>query len=96
MDQITIWILCQVLLEAGDGLLKIIEVRDDGGGFVDLLIELNRSKLESVGVKAIGRLLLEMQVTLSTPRRTNSAMEFSGTPHNPNPPSMKVILLSTP
>ena len=64
MDQITIWILCQVLLEAGDGLLKIIEVRDDGGGFDDLLIELNRSKLESVGVKAIERLLLEMQVTL--------------------------------
>ena len=53
------------MLEAGEGFLQVIEVRDDGAGFEDLLLEMDRSKLESVGVKAVERLLLEMQVRMA-------------------------------
>ena len=55
----------QVLLEAGEDFVEIKEtVGEDGQP--DLLISLDRSKLESVGKPAIAAFLLKLQVYKST------------------------------
>merc|ERR1712002_461245 len=53
------------MLEAGEGFLKIEKVQD-ADGKSDLLITMDRSKLESVGAPAISKFLAMLQVLKST------------------------------
>ncbi len=53
----------QVLLEAGEDFVKIEELTAEDGE-PDILISLDESKIETVGVPAIGRFLCKLQVRL--------------------------------
>lgn len=59
------FVILRVLLEAGDGLVKIQKVVGEDGA-PDLLISLDRSKILSVGKPAIGNFLKRLQVYKST------------------------------
>lgn len=55
------YVILRVLLCAGEGLVSIEKfVADDGE--LDLVIRLDRSKINSVGKKAIGDFLKKLQV----------------------------------
>ena len=55
------YVILQVLLEAGDGLVNVSKsVGDDGQP--DLVLHLDRLKIETVGKKAIGDFLRKLQV----------------------------------
>lgn len=57
--------ILQVLFEAGQDFVKLSEVKGEDGE-PDLLFEMDRSKLESVGAPAIRQFLLKLQVYKST------------------------------
>ena len=57
--------LIQVLLEAGEGFLSVKQVTGDDGK-ADLLLTMDRSKIQSVGKQAIGQFLQKLQVYKST------------------------------
>lgn len=54
--------ILQVLLEAGEGLIRLEKVTADDGK-PDIVIHLDRTKIESVGRLAIGRFLKLLQVS---------------------------------
>lgn len=59
------YVILRVLMEAGEGLVKIArKVGSDGKP--DIEIQLDRSKIHTVGREAIGRFLMKLQVHKST------------------------------
>ena len=60
----------QVLLEAGEDFVQIVPSNPDGTGDAadDTCVILDRSKIQSVGVKAIGDFLNRLQVYKATVR----------------------------
>ena len=59
------FVILQVLIEAGDDFIKIVKLSDKDGRD-DLLLTMDRSKIETVGKEAIGRFLRKLQVFKST------------------------------
>lgn len=59
------FVILQVLMEAGQGFVDVKEVAGEDGQ-PDLLLTMDRSKLESVGRPAIGSFLTKLQVLKST------------------------------
>ena len=59
------FVILQVLLEAGDDLVKVQTVTGEDGE-PDILLSLDRSKIISVGKPAIGNFLKKLQVHLYT------------------------------
>lgn len=59
------YVILQVMLEAGEGFLKV-EKLEGKDGQPDLLITMDRSKLETVGAPAIAKFLEKLQVYKST------------------------------
>ncbi|XP_023217150.1 dipeptidyl peptidase 3-like [Centruroides sculpturatus] len=59
------YVILQVLLEAGNGFVNV-EKLDGADGKPDLLITMDRSKIKSVGVSAIGAFLRKLQVYKAT------------------------------
>jgi dipeptidyl-peptidase-3 len=58
------YVILQVLLEAGEDLVVIKETEDeDGKG--NLLIQLDKDKIQTVGKDAIGRFLQKLQASNS-------------------------------
>ena len=55
------YVILQVLLEAGDDLVTIKELTGDDGQ-PDLVVALDRSKIETTGRKAIANFLMKLQV----------------------------------
>jgi len=59
------FVLLRVMLEAGEGLVKIVETTGKDGK-PDVCVKLDRSKIETVGVKAVGEFLTKLMVFKST------------------------------
>lgn len=59
------FVIMQVMLEAGEGFLKVEKVEGEDGK-PDLLISMDRSKLETVGAPAIAKFLHKLQVYKAT------------------------------
>ena len=55
------YVILQVLLEAGEGLVDV-RVGEDEEGKPDIVIRLDRSKIGTVGKKAVGDFLRKLQV----------------------------------
>ena len=68
----------QVLLEAGEGFLDVKAVKGDDGK-PDLLLTMDRSKIQSVGKQAIGAFLQKLQVRSSTRIMVFKGMANKGT-----------------
>ena len=56
------YVILRVLLEAGEGLVTLETPTNPDDGQPDLLLKLDRSKINSVGKKAIGDFLAKIQV----------------------------------
>ena len=54
------YVILRVLLENGGGLVKVEKVMGPGGD--DIVVRLDRSKIETCGRQAIGDFLLKLQV----------------------------------
>ncbi len=59
------FVLLHVMLEAGDGFVTVKEVKGEDGR-PDLLLSMDRKKLNGVGKPAIGEFLTKLQVYKST------------------------------
>ena len=55
------YVILNVLLEAGEGLVSVKQVTSEDGQ-PDVLLQLDRSKINTVGKKAIGDFLQKLQV----------------------------------
>lgn len=55
------YVILRVLLEAGEGLVQLTRVTGSDGK-PDVLIKLDKTKIESVGRPAIGKFLKKLQV----------------------------------
>ncbi len=58
------YVILRVLLEAGEGLVSVEKISGEDGE-PDLVVKLDRSKINSVGKKAIGDFLRKLQVSSS-------------------------------
>ena len=58
------YVILRVLLEAGEGLVQLTSVTGSDGN-PDVLIKLDREKIESVGRPAIGNFLRKLQVSVN-------------------------------
>lgn len=58
------YVILQVLLEAGENLVQVTSITGSDGK-PDVLVTLDRTKIESVGRPAIGNFLRKLQVCLS-------------------------------
>lgn len=58
------YVILRVLLEAGEGLVQLTSVTGSDGK-PDVLIKLDKTKIESVGRPAIGKFLKKLQVSRS-------------------------------
>ena len=56
------YVILRVLLEAGEGLVSVEKLVNPDDNQPDLLIRLDRSKINSIGKKAIGDFLKKLQV----------------------------------
>ena len=65
-----------MLLEAGQGLVEIVETKADDGR-ADLRISLDRSKIATVGKEAIGNFLRRLQVPPPVLRHLHKNIEFN-------------------
>ena len=59
------YVILRVLLEAGEGLVQLCSLTADTDGKPDILIKLDREKIESVGRPAIGDFLRKLQVCIN-------------------------------
>ena len=57
------FVILQVFLRAGDGFVNINKLTGDDGK-PDLVVTMDRTKIETVGKQAIGDFLRQLQVTL--------------------------------
>ena len=57
------YVILRVLLEAGEGLVTITKLTNQEDGKPDLIIRLDRSKINTVGKEAIGKFLKKLQVS---------------------------------
>ncbi|XP_066960436.1 dipeptidyl peptidase 3 isoform X2 [Macrobrachium rosenbergii] len=55
------YVILRVALEAGEDLVKVVETTGDDG-LPDLILTLNREKIENVGHKAMGEFLRKLQI----------------------------------
>ena len=58
------YVILRVLLEAGEGLVQLTSVTGSDGK-PDVLIKLDRDKIDSVGRPAIGNFLRKLQVSVN-------------------------------
>lgn len=69
------FVILRVLLEAGEGLVRLEPTTDDGEA--NITIHLDRSKISSVGKKAIEKFMLKLQVYKSTGDVENGSQMFA-------------------
>nr|XP_054759665.1 dipeptidyl peptidase 3-like [Lytechinus pictus] len=71
------FVILRVLVEAGQGLVTITRTTGDDGK-PDVVIQIDRTKIETVGKEAIGNFLRKLQVYKSTGDYTSGKAMFDG------------------
>lgn len=71
------FVILRVLVEAGQGLVTITRTTGDDGK-PDVIIQIDRTKIETVGKEAIGNFLRKLQVYKSTGDYTSGRAMFDG------------------